>query len=400
MVGGTLNMKYNLLIFIFFISFICSSCNSKKSKQPNIGTNEIEKNNITNQKNSRKFTLNDFYTYDSKLASLTDSIFNTLNDQEKVAQMIISSIGELGYSLQKAKQLVKNKKVGGFVILKDTKENHKKAIESLNLTAKNANSLGLLFSADAEPSLLNSRIKGSAKVKNTISIKSISECDSIARIISKELKTLGVHQNYAPVLDVSPNNSAIKSRSFGSNPEKVIDMCNAFIKSTQNQNIVATAKHFPGHGLVKGDTHFNSVYIDGELLEVNNYKSIIDNNVISVMVSHIAIKNNPKYNTFNVPASCSQKIVTGLLKNKFNFKGIIISDGMKMKALEQIPNATLEASKAGCDIILIPEDEDETIQSILKEISTNKVYKSQVYQSVMKIIRLKICLGIIQTHLK
>lgn len=386
-------MKHTFLIFFYLFCFVIISCNKNKTNQVIIDSDALEKNNVTNS--FEKFTLKDFYIHDSKLAFKTDNIFNTLSESDKAAQMIISSIGELGYSLKKAKRLVKNKKVGGFVILKDTKENHKKAIEELNIVAKKNNTLGLLFSADAEPSLLNSRIKGSTKVKNTIDIKTISESDSVAKTISKELQELGVHQNYAPVIDVSPNNSAIKNRSFGSNMQKVVALSNAFVKSTQNENIVATAKHFPRHGLVKGDTHFNTVYIDGELLEVENYQSIIDEGVISIMVAHFAIKNNPKYNTFNIPASCSKKIVTGLLKNKFNFKGLIISDGMNMKALEQIPNATLEASKAVCDIILIPKDEDETIQLILNEMKTNYLYKTQAYESIKKIIRLKICLGII-----
>ncbi|SDG61031.1 glycoside hydrolase family 3 N-terminal domain-containing protein [Winogradskyella thalassocola] len=386
-------MKYRFLISILILNFLLTSCNGNKTNQQRIGADEIQKNNISTR-DHHEFSLQDFYNYDSRLAYKTDSIFNTMSDSERVAQMIVSSIGELGHSLSKAKRLVKNNKVGGFVILKDTKEEHKKAIEELNLAAKKNKSLGLLFSADAEPSLLNSRIIGSQTVKNTIDINSLSEADSVAKIISNELKHLGVHQNYAPVLDVSENNSAIKNRSFGSNPKDVIDLSNAFIKSTQNENIVATVKHFPGHGLVKGDSHFNSVYIDGDLLELDNYKPIINNDVISVMVAHISIKNNPKYNTFNVPASCSKKIVTGLLKNELNFKGLVISDGMKMKALQHIPNATLEASKAGCDIILIPKDEKDTAKLILQEMKTNAAYKSQVYESVMKIIRLKICLGI------
>ncbi|HRV56393.1 MAG TPA: glycoside hydrolase family 3 N-terminal domain-containing protein, partial [Mangrovimonas sp.] len=190
------------------------------------------------------------------------------------------------------------------------------------------------------------------------------------------------------------NNSAIKNRSFGSDPDQVIALSQAFIKSTQEENIAATVKHFPGHGLVVGDTHFDLVGIDGDLQELNNYKPMIDFGVISIMVGHLSITNNPKYDTYGVPASCSRKIVTGLLKNELNFKGIIISDGMKMKALEQIPNATLEVSKAGCDIILIPEDEDETLALILNEMKTDTAYRNQVYESVKKLIRLKICLGI------
>ncbi|MEH1007357.1 glycoside hydrolase family 3 N-terminal domain-containing protein [Winogradskyella sp. ECml5-4] len=387
-------MKYRFLISILILNVLLTSCNGNKTNQPVISADELQKNNILPSDNAKEFSLKDFYTYDSRLAYKTDSIFNTMTDSERVAQMIIASIGELGHDLNKAKLLVENKKVGGFVILKGIKEDHKSAIETLNATAKKHNSFGLLFSADAEPSLFNSRIVGSQPVKNTVDLTSISEVDAVAKTISDELRYLGVHQNYAPVLDVSENNSAITNRSFGANPKDVINKSNAFVERTQNENIVATVKHFPGHGLVTGDSHFNTVFIDGDLLELDNYKPIIDNGVISVMVAHISIKNNPKYNTFNVPASCSKKIVTGLLKNELNFKGLIVSDGMKMNGLQNIPKATLEASKAGCDIILIPKNEDDTAQLILNEMKTNAAYKAQVYESVMKIIRLKTCLGI------
>ena len=384
-------MRYSCLAFSILALIVFTTCG--KDKGTALDPEALKKNKLLNTSH-QTYSLQDFYQYDSRVAALTDSIFNTLTDQERVSQMIISSIGDLGHSLGEAKALVKNKKVGGFVSLNDTKENHKKAIEALNLTAKENHVPGLLFSADAEPSLLNSRIKGTQILINTNEIETVSESDSIAKLICKELKELGVHQNYAPVLDVGSNNSAIKNRSFGSDPDQVIALSQAFIKSTQEENIAATVKHFPGHGLVVGDTHFDLVSIDGDLQELNNYKPMIDFGVISIMVGHLSITNNPKYDTYGVPASCSRKIVTGLLKNELNFKGIIISDGMKMKALEQIPNATLEVSKAGCDIILIPEDEDETSELILNEMKTDTAYRNQVYESVKKLIRLKICLGI------
>lgn len=341
--------------------------------------------------------LHDFYKYNPQIEHKVDEIFNSLNDTTRVAQMIITSAGELGKPNDVVQNLVKKNKIGGIVFLKGTKENHKKLIDSLNIISNKNNQIPLLFSIDAEPSLFNGRLKGTSPIMNTIDIKTVSQSDSIARIINKQLLDVGFHQNFAPVVDVSPQNEAIKNRSFGSDKNQVIELSKQFIKTTQTQGIVATAKHFPGHGLVKGDTHKKSVYIDGALQELDIYPPLIEAGVLSVMMAHITINNNPTYHTNGFPASCSRNIVTGLLKEKLGFKGIVITDALNiMKAVTIIDNAPLLASKAGNDMLLMPIDEAETTNSILDEMDKDEAYKQQVYASVKRIIRLKICLGLIE----
>ena len=342
------------------------------------------------------FSLDDFYRYDSELAYKTDSIYNSLTEKQRVAQMIVTSAGELGKSDKTVIELVEQNLIGGVVYLKGSQKSHKSLIDSLNAISKTNNTLPLLNSMDAEPSLFNGRISGTEKIMNTIDIKTNEECDSIAHLINEELKALGIHQNFAPVCDISSNNEAIKNRSFGSDKKSVTELSRQFILSTQEDNIVATAKHFPGHGLVKGDTHKQSVYIDGELQEVDIYKPLIESGVISIMVAHITVLNNPLYDTKGLPATCSRTIVTDLLKNELDFKGIIISDALNiMKAVTILEKAPLKASMAGCDMILMPIDELETMNWILEEMKSNPIYKKQVEQSVKKIIRLKICLGLV-----
>ena len=340
--------------------------------------------------------LNDFFKNDPSIDFKVNEIFNSLNDTTRVAQMIVTSAGELGKPKSTVYKLAKQNKIGGVVFLKGTKADHKKMIDHLNAISESQNQLPFIFSIDAEPSLFNSRLKGSQPILNTIDITTKKESDSIARIINNDLLQIGFRQNFAPVADVSPNNEAIKNRSFGSDKRKVIELTKQFIETTQEQGIIATAKHFPGHGLVKGDTHKKSVYIDGELQELDVYPPLIEAGVLSIMMAHITIKNNPTYNTNGLPASCSRNIVTGLLKEKLGFKGLIITDALNiMKAVNIIENAPLLASKAGNDMLLMPINETKTINSILNEIQKDKAYKEQVYQSVKKIIRLKVCLGLI-----
>lgn len=351
-------------------------------------------NNLLAQ--SQNYSLADFYQYDSELAYLTDSIFDSLSEEQRVAQMIITSAGELGKPDAEVKRLVENNRIGGVVYLKGTQSSHQALIDDLNaISAENA-SIPLLNSMDAEPSLFNGRVMGTESMLNTIDIKSEQRCDSVVQIIDSTLVDMGIHHNYAPVCDLSPNNAAIKNRSFGSDQDTVILLSKKFITSTQADNIVATAKHFPGHGLVKGDTHKQSVYIDGELQELEVYMPLIEAGVISIMVAHITVKNNESYGTDGLPATCSRTIVTNLLKEELGFKGLIITDALNiMKAVTILDKAPLKASMAGCDLILMPVDELETSQWILEEMNVNPAYQKQVHQSVKKIIRLKICLGLL-----
>ena len=197
------------------------------------------------------------------------------------------------------------------------------------------------------------------------------------------------------MVDLSPDNIVIRNRSFSADPDSVGLLAGAFIQATQEMGIVATAKHFPGHGLVKGDTHSQLVYIDGEMKETGVYPSLIRNGLLSIMVGHIAVKDNSEYDTDGLPASCAKNIVTGLLKNKLGFRGLVVTDAMNMGALKSIDHAGLKAAMAGCDMILMPPQEQALTNDILAEMHKNPAFKSQVEQSVKKIIRLKVCLGLL-----
>ncbi|MEM9934558.1 MAG: glycoside hydrolase family 3 N-terminal domain-containing protein, partial [Bacteroidota bacterium] len=224
------------------------------------------------------------------------------------------------------------------------------------------------------------------------------ESREVANMIAEELTYIGIQYNLAPVLDLSPENAAIGNRSFGYEPDSVAALAAAFVQASQQNNIATSIKHFPGHGLVKGDTHERLVYIDSVMEEVPVYLPLIEAGAISVMIGHIAVRNHPKYNTEGWPASCSRKIITDLLKEELGFKGIVITDAMNMGALSAFPNPKLASVKAGADIILMPgspKDTRKLIQDVLAEMAKDKAFQQQVYNSVRKIIRLKICFGLL-----
>lgn len=343
----------------------------------------------------RKYTLSDFYRDNQMLEVQVEEIFNRLRDEQRVGQMIVPAVGRLGKPDAAVEELVQKQLIGGILLLNGSKDSFKSYVHHFDSISRSQGGVPLIYSADAEPSLINRKIEGTPTIMKTSQIPDSATSAQVAKKINAELKEIGIRYNYAPVVDLSLKNQAIGNRSYGSNPERVTKLANAFIQATQEGGVLATAKHFPGHGLVKGDSHHKLVFIDGEMKEVPLYQDLIDQEVMSIMVGHIAVENNPDYNTHGQPATLSRKIVTELLKEEMGFKGIITTDAMNMGAVASIPNAGLEAVKAGNDMILMPLNEKELVYAILAEMEKDPAFKEQVYESVKKILRMKLAAGLI-----
>lgn len=343
------------------------------------------------------FSLADYYTKNAVLDSSVEALYQALSDSSRLAQMIVTSAGELGMPQSHVLKCAEENLIGGVIFLKGSKTSNKAFIDQLNDVATKNNTLPLLFSIDAEPSLYNRRVIGSElNIPKTITIKDAAQAYDVAQQIDGEIIEMGFQQNYAPVVDLSPNNEAIKDRSFGSNADTVVEKAIGFIKGTQDNQVVATAKHFPGHGYVKGDTHKQSVYIDGELRELDVYKPIIKAGVLSIMVAHVTVKNNEKYGTDGLPSTCSRVIVTDLLRNELGFDGIIVTDAMNMMAaVNSGESGPLKAALAGCDMILMPPSEKQLIGELLTAQATDVKVQQQFEASVKRILRLKLCLNMI-----
>ena len=347
---------------------------------------------VTLISSAQDYTLNDFYNKNSSLDSIVDSHFDKMNDTIRVGQMIVPSVGRLGKSRSHVIDLASKGYMGGVILLNGTVEEFKNDVHVFDSIAKANGFLPPIYSADAEPTLVNRKISGSKLVPKTNEIHTLQMVESVTNTISQDLNEIGITQNFAPVIDASPN-KVVSNRSFGLNMDTVISFSNLFIEQTQNNNIIATAKHFPGHGFVTGDTHKKLIYIDGPMREVENYIPVIESGVLSIMVAHLAIKNNVAYNTYDKPSTCSRNIVTDLLKDSLGFKGLIITDAMNMGGVVNLENCGLLAAQAGCDQLLMPVDEEKDIMDILKAIELDSTFKEQVFESVKKIIRLKVCLG-------
>ena len=342
---------------------------------------------------TQKFVLTDYLSNNESLDKEVARIFASMDDTAIVAQLIMPAVGRLGETRDSIDKFIRLRLIGGVLMLNGTKDEFTSWIESFEKSNKLIGNLPFLYSADAEPSLVNRKILGSTVVKKANELTTIEEVIDVATIISKDLNDIGINYNFSPVVDMSPNKT-VGYRSFGAIPENIIPWSNAFIATTQEKNIIATAKHFPGHGLVTGDTHKSLQTIDGEMKEVKNYPALIEKGVLSIMVAHIGVQNNAKFDTQGLPSTCSEKIVTALLRDSLGFKGLIITDAMNMGGVVSVPQAASKAVRAGCDIVLMPVNVKKTHSELLNLYKTDPSFRKQVDASARRVIRMKLAAGL------
>jgi len=381
-------MKH-FVIFTILLGLIFQGCaqEAKITERPSL---------VNKQLTSYNFQLSNYLEDNNALDKEVNRIFESMDDTAIVAQLIMPAVGRLGQKKETIDQHIKDRVIGGVLMLNGTKEEFTSWIKEFESNNKKRGNLPFLYSADAEPSLVNRKIIGSAPVKKANELISIEEVNSVAATISKDLNAIGINYNFSPVVDMSANQT-VGFRSFGAKPENIIPWSNAFIQETQRNNILATAKHFPGHGLVSGDTHKELQVIDGPLKELQNYPLLIKNRVLSIMIAHISVKNNSQFDTKGLPSTCSETIVKGLLRDSLGFKGLIVTDAMNMGGVVNVPNAATKAISAGCDIVLMPLDAKKTHSELLASYKTDKVLRAKVDAAAKRIIRMKLSLGLLNT---
>lgn len=338
------------------------------------------------------YTIDDYFKFDLDLTFKVFRVVEEMSDTELVAQLIMPAAGRLGEEDEDILKWIKKKYIGGVLLLNGSKEGFKQKIDTFNQANT---SIPLWYSSDAELSLINRKIKNTEEVKNANKIDSAGDLIKETTKIARELNDIGIHWDFAPVVDASPN-KVVGFRSFSSDSAKIVSYSLIFNQLLQKHGIMATAKHFPGHGYVTGDTHKNLVYIDGEMKEVKHYPRLIERNVASVMIGHLAVKNNTEFDTKDLPATLDSNIVTRLLIDSLGFKGIIVTDAMNMGGVSKEEQAGVRAIKAGCDVILMPLDVDKLVKQLLTEMSQNDAFREHIYRSAIKIIRMKMCVGLIE----
>ncbi len=371
-----------LIPAVLFQIFIFHSCAQAQEKIESPENDPIEIN------------LDAFLLNHPELDKKVDSVFKTLNQNEIISQLIMPAVGRLGQHEDTIKALIRDEQIGGILLLNGTKDQFTNWVKEFNDLNQSVGNLPFLYSADAEPSLVNRKIIGSKEVPKANTLTTAEQVTEVAETISNDLNDIGINYNFSPVVDMSTNKT-VGYRGFGSDPLNIVPFSNAFIDQSQKQNIIATAKHFPGHGLVTGDTHKSLQTIDGELKELGIYPPLIENGVLSIMIAHIGVQNNPIYDTKGMPATTSKVIVTDLLRNEMKFNGLIVTDAMNMGGVAKVPNASSKAIEAGCDILLMPLNARKAHSEISKLYSSNSEFQQKVNTAAKRIIRMKICLALL-----
>ncbi len=378
--------KYSIF-FAFSLYLPLISCSQTSLESKDLAKKERAKQTV--------FELADFLEDNKDLDEKVDLQIKKMSDSALVAQLIMPATGRLGLPKEDVVKFTKKGIIGGVLMLNGTVDEFTSWIKEFEAINKKKGNLPFLYSADAEPSLVNRKITGSTPVKKAQEVKSLEEAIEVAKLISADLNKIGINYNFAPVVDVS-SNATVGYRGFGAKKENLLPWSKAFITETQKNNIIATAKHFPGHGLVSGDTHKSLQTINGELKELENYPPLIADGVLSIMIAHIAIENNKQYDTKGMPATTSETIVTELLRKKLGFSGLIVTDAMNMGGVSKVPNASEKAINAGCDIVLMPLDIEKSFQDIYTRMKKDKEFRTKVEQAAKRVIRMKICLGLVK----
>lgn len=224
---------------------------------------------------------------------------------------------------------------------------------------------------------------------------------TMGRITAEEGRAVGIHMTYAPVVDVNinPENPIINTRSLGENPEKVGHLAAAFIRGCQENGLIATAKHFPGHGDTALDSHTVLPTIPGDRsrldrVELLPFRMAVDAGVKAVMVSHLFVPGLDP--TAGLPATLSKTILTGILREEMGFRGLIVTDSMRMGGLDSFSHeeAAVRAVMAGVDMLLIPPEPEKAIEALLAAVRTEKISEGRVDSSVLKILKAKASLGL------
>jgi len=338
-------------------------------------------------------------------------ILNSMTLEEKVAQMFCGFLDGYfineGQSALEAKiSLVEDFKIGGFMLYRGTPYSQRQIIEKLQEHAR----IPLLFSQDLEWGA-GMRIEHTTRFPSMMALGATRDPDlvyAMARAIAEEVKAMGIQQSYAPVADINnnPGNPIVNVRSFGETPELVTSMVTAYVRGLQDGGVMATAKHFPGHGDTQVDSHKGLPILNFDekrlfSLELKPFQALIEQGVDSIMMGHLSLPS--LIDEKGVPASLSPEIVTGLLRNKLGFKGLIVTDAMQMSGVTEccgVREASVRAVKAGNDVLLMSPDPRSGRAAILDAVREGELDPAQIDTAVRHILTAKIKAGLFNSTQK
>ena len=337
-----------------------------------------------------------------KAEKYADSLYQQLSLDEKIGQLYIVALynnrGE--EEIQKIRNLVEKEKIGGLILMQDD------AVKHINLLNEfqGKSRIKMMIGIDGEWGLFQ-RFPAAHKFPWAMTLGAIQDNSLIYEMTSKiaeDCKRMGIYWDFAPVVDVNtnPSNPIIGNRSFGSDINNVISKGLAYAQGLQDHGVLASMKHFPGHGDTNTDSHLDLPVVSHNLERLNSvelapFKALLDKKIGGVMVAHLYVPTLEKKK--GIPASVSYEIITNLLKNTYQYKGLIITDALNMNAIAKKfspGEIDLRAFKAGNDIMLFSQDVPSGKTLIKSAFEKGEISENRLAESVKKILKTKFLLGL------
>lgn len=331
-----------------------------------------------------------------------DSVFKTLSKEEKIAQlMVIRAHSNLGPDhVQQVSDLIQKYNVGALCWFQGGPLRQ----ANLNNYYQSIAKTPLMMTIDGEWGL-GMRLDSVFKFPYQLTLGALSNEQLVyqmGKAIGEQCKRLGIHVNYAPVVDINnnPNNPVIGYRSFGQDKNKVAKFGVAYVKGLQDAGVMACAKHFPGHGDVDVDSHLDLPVINKSMDQLNDlelypFKELFKAGVGSVMIAHLSIPAID--NTPNLPTSLSKNNITDLLRDELEYEGLTFTDALEMKGVSKYfpaGEAAVQALIAGNDMLCLPEDVPAAIDAIEKAIKNKRLKQKDIDNKVKKVLLAKYHLGL------
>lgn len=394
--------RIGLLTALLFLVTNCSPTQNKKS-DAHVAKTEVPPSSETEDDTPYVKTehKNFFPTTDAE-TKWVDSIYRQMTFDEKIGQlfMVAAYSNKDTIHTNAIEKLVRNYKIGGLIFFQGGPKRQARLTNKYQSLAK----VPLFIGIDAEWGM-SMRLDSTFRYPFNMTLGAIRNLKLVEQAgvaMGKESKRMGVHFNFAPVLDINtnPKNPIIGYRSFGENKVNVTEHAIALMDGVQGQGIFSTGKHFPGHGDTATDSHSTLPVVNASLEHLENvelypYKRMFDEGLVSVMVAHLNVPSlEPRA---GYPTSISQPVVTNLLKKELGFEGLIFTDALNMKGASNFKkpgDIDLEAFLAGNDILLFAENVPLAVDKICVAYQDSLFTESRLAESVKKILRYKYKAGL------
>lgn len=334
--------------------------------------------------------------------SWVDSVFNALNFEERLGQlfMVAAYSNKDQKHVDEISKLVREENLGGLIFFQGGPNRQARLTNFYQAQAKTP----LMIAMDAEWGI-GMRLDSVWNFPKAMTLGAIQDPTLIYQMgseIARQFKELGMHVNFAPVVDVNsnPQNPVIGYRAFGENKDVVTQRAVAYMKGLQDNGIIANAKHFPGHGDTESDSHYTLPVIkhaEKRIWDVDlyPYQELFRENLMSVMVAHLNVPSLD--NGSNIPTSLSKPVVTDLLQNRMNFQGLIFTDALNMKGVANFSRpgeVDLKALLAGNDVLLYSQDVPKAKALIKEAVANGTISENEINRRVKKVLKAKYWAGL------